>query len=89
LCLAQYQIAELSRHERIVECSMPGELSLTPRSTILFEGTGSAFDQVYYVDSIERVFAQRRGFVQHLRLISASPRTNVVLPSENSSEAAA
>ena len=33
---------------------MPGELALTPRSMIALEGTGTEFDQAYYIDVIER-----------------------------------
>ena len=39
LKLAQRKLAELTRHERTVRISMPGELSLTPRSMIAVEGT--------------------------------------------------
>ena len=49
LRLARQKLAELTRHERIIELSMPGELDLTPRSMITLEGTGSDFDQSYYL----------------------------------------
>ncbi len=70
--LAQNWLAALTQHERVVTALMPGELSLTPRSVIAIEGTGTAFDQMYYVDSIERRVAIRGGFVQHLRAKNAT-----------------
>ena len=54
LKLAQRKLAELTRHERIIRITMPGELALTPRSMITLEGTGTEFDQAYYIDVIER-----------------------------------
>lgn len=72
--LAQRHLSELTRHERIIDISMPGETALTPRSVVQIEGTGTAFDQAYYVDSIERSFRLKTGFVQHIRACSSSPR---------------
>src|SRR5262249_2312672 len=41
LRLAQRKLTELTRHERIARISMPGELTLSPRSTIALQGTGT------------------------------------------------
>jgi len=79
LAIAQQQLSELSRHERVIEFSMPGELTLTPRSVIQLDGTGTDFDQAYYIDSIERVFRPQKGFLQHIRASNSSPRTQLVL----------
>jgi phage protein D len=75
LKLAQRKLAELTRHERIIEINMPGELSLSPRSMILLEGTGTEFDQAYYVDVIERRLRQNGGLTQRIRAKNTSPRT--------------
>lgn len=74
LRLAQRRIAELIRHERVLQAILPGELSLTPRSQILLTGTGTDFDQVYFVESIERSLDVRSGFRQRLRATNTSPR---------------
>lgn len=79
LAIAQQRLSELSRHERVIEFSMPGELTLTPRSMIQLDGTGTEFDQAYYIDSIERSFRPRTGFLQHIRASNGSPRTEAVL----------
>lgn len=73
---AQRMIAELTRHERSISISMPGELTLTPRSMIAIEGTGTDFDQAYYVDVIERRLRQNDGLVQHVLAHGSSPRSN-------------
>ncbi len=67
LKLAQQRLAELSRHERVINVTMPGEVGLTPRSLITLGGTGTDFDQTYFVDSIDRRLSADCGFVQHLR----------------------
>lgn len=81
LAIAQQRLSELSRHERVIEFSMPGELALSPRSMILLDGTGTGFDQAYYIDSIERTFRPQAGFVQRVRASNSSPRTESVLNS--------
>lgn len=68
---ANQRLAELTRHARTVEIRMPGELTLTPRGIIALEGTGTSFDQTYYVDAIERRL-DGRGFIQRVRGRSAS-----------------
>ena len=67
LKLAQQKLAELTRHQRVFSASMPGELSLTPRSVVTLAGTGSDFDQAYFVDSIERRLHVDSGFTQRIR----------------------
>jgi len=51
---------------------MPGELTLTPRSMIALNGTGTAFDQSYFVDTIERRIGVGCGFVQRVRAKNVS-----------------
>ena len=69
--LAQTWLATLAQHERVISALMPGELTLTPRSTVGLEGTGTAFDQIYHIDTIERHLRFDGGFVQHVRAKNA------------------
>ena len=78
--LAQRKLAELTQHERMLELTMPGELTLTPRNMIALGGTGSDFDQSYYIDSIERRIRYDGGFVQRIRAKNSSPRTDSTMP---------
>jgi hypothetical protein len=66
----------MTRHERVIEVSMPGDLILTPRSMIMLEGTGSDFDQTYHVDVIERQLHGNGGFDQRIRGRNTSPRAD-------------
>jgi phage protein D len=72
---ANQRLEELIRHARTVEIRMPGELTLSPRGIIALEGTGTSFDQTYYVDAIERRL-DGHGFTQLVRGRSASSLTS-------------
>ncbi len=82
LQLAQQKLAELTRHERVISVTMPGELTLTPRSLITLQGTGTDFDQTYYVDTIERHLHLESGFTQHLRCKNMNPGTQTTTPAD-------
>src|SRR6185312_5795800 len=73
--LAQQLADEVCHHERVIEISMPGDVTLTPGSVVFFGGTDTEFDQSYYVDAIKRVIQPRSGFIQHMSLRSPSPRS--------------
>jgi hypothetical protein len=70
---------DLSKHERVIEVSMPGDLTLTPRNLVRLEGTATSWDQTYYVDEIHRSLSFSDGFKQTLRLKNSSPRSMVQL----------
>lgn len=85
LKFAQQRLTELTRHERTIRISMPGDLSLSPRSMIALEGTGTEFDQPYYVDVIERRLRQNGGLTQFVMAKNSSPRTEIITTSSGSS----
>jgi phage protein D len=65
LALAQQRLAELSQHERVVTATMPGELTLAPRTLVRVEGTGTSFDQDYWIHEISRQLSPG-GFTQRV-----------------------
>ena len=71
--IAEQRLSELTRHERVLDAEMPGELSLAPRQKINLIGTQSGFDQSYWIDTITRRLSVQGGFTQILRARSASP----------------
>ena len=75
LQLAQQRLAELTCHERVITAEMPGELSLMPGQQILLQGSGTAFDRLYSIDSIERRLSMSHGFTQSLRARNAGVAT--------------
>ena len=82
LQFAQRRLAELSSHERTITLQMPGELSLTPQNTLLLDGTGTGFDQLYMIDVIERSLDWRGGFRQRIRARNSSPRNETTTPAD-------
>ena len=82
LKLAQQKLVELTRHERVLQATMPGELTLSPRSLLTLAGTGTAFDQTYFVDTIDRSINFDTGFTQHIRAKNSSPRNQSTTPAD-------
>lgn len=82
LKLAQQKLAELTRHERVLQATMPGELTLSPRSLLTLVGTGTAFDQTYFLDTIHRAINFESGFTQHIRAKNSSPRSQSTPPAD-------
>lgn len=63
--LADNEAMERARHELLISASMPGDMLLTPRTMVSLQGTGTAFDQVYYAASITKNISIQDGFVMH------------------------
>ena len=80
LKLAQRKLEELTRHERRITAEMPGELSLTPRQRIRLDGTGTDFDQEYWIDEITRTLHPTQGFTQTLLARNASTGSQATSP---------
>jgi phage protein D len=70
MTLATQTLSDLSRHERVITATMPGELALTPRSLVSLDGTNTAFDQTYLVDEITRRVTAHDGFTQTVRAVN-------------------
>lgn len=75
---AQAKLADITRRERVVEFEMPGELTLTPSSRVLIEGTNTDWDQLYYIDQIERSLSFD-DFKQSVRLKNISPANQTIV----------
>ena len=82
LQLAQRKLAELTRHERVVTATLPGDLTLSPRDVILLQGTGTEFDQAYIVDQLDRSLSVQGGFTQRLRATNVSARDQATTPAD-------
>jgi phage protein D len=79
LKFGQQQLIELTKHERLINLTMPGELTLTPRNMLGLTGTGTSWDQAYYVAEIEREISFENGFTQRVRGKNTSPRTQTTV----------
>ena len=65
--LANSLLADISKHERVIQWREPGNLILTQRNLVRLEGTGTDFDQTYYVDTITRTISHGGGFTMSVR----------------------
>lgn len=74
MTLATNTLADLSRHERVILATMPGELDLAPRSLVTLTGTETDFDQTYVVDEIVRSISLNAGFTQMVRCVNTPLR---------------
>jgi phage protein D len=65
--------ADMTQHERVVTFMLPGETMLTARGLVRVEGSGTSWDQTYYIDSIRREMSMSGGFKQTVRAKNTSP----------------
>ena len=67
----------LSKHEMRMEATLPGDSILDTRVLVQVEGTGTAFDQVYWPESIVRSLSIHEGFKMELHAKNHSPESQV------------
>jgi phage protein D len=63
---ANAKAEEITRHERVIHASLPGDGLLATRGLVKLVGTGSAWDQVYYPDTVRREISFERGYRMEL-----------------------
>jgi phage protein D len=64
---ANAKAEEITRHERIISGSLPGDNLLTHRSLMKLVGTGTQWDQVYFVDTVTRHISFEHGYRMEFR----------------------
>jgi phage protein D len=75
---AMQKAEEISRQERILQVELPGDVTLNIRTPVKLVGTGTAFDQTYYPDTIKREISFEK-FRMSLRAKNHSPQSTVIL----------
>ncbi|MDQ0124710.1 phage protein D [Pseudomonas lini] len=75
--LAQKIHKQITDHEMRMSCSMPGDNFLMPNTIVRQEGTGSGFDQLYYVDSVRRSLSFESGYSMSLTAKNHNPNSLV------------
>jgi phage protein D len=76
---AQNWYRQLIAHELIMDGTMPGDNSLDTTSIIRVSGTGTAFDQLYYPDSISRTLSVEDGYDMTISAKSHAPDSEIML----------
>ena len=76
--MANARLKELSAHEMKISASLPGDNLLALTTLVSLSGTGTAFDQTYYPDSITRRISFAGGYKMHLSAKNHSPESTVL-----------
>ena len=74
---ANAKAEDITRHERVITGKLPGDNLLTNRSLIKLVGTGTDWDQVYFVDSVTRRMNFKDGYSMEFRAKNHSPQSTV------------
>lgn len=77
LAEAQRRAEEITRHERVIEVARPGDVTTTARDQLQLRGTGTSFDQVYWIDEIIRRLSIEEGFDMTIKAKNHSPQSTV------------
>ena len=77
--LAKAKAEEITRHERVLTASLPGDNLLTTRAMVKLVGTNTAWDQNYYPDTVTRRISAEEGYRMELRAKNHSTQSTVVL----------
>jgi hypothetical protein len=64
---AERYAAELGRLSTVLYLEMPWDLTISPRTIILLDGTGASLDGTYRIESIERHYSSLSGSAQSIR----------------------
>jgi phage protein D len=64
---AEQILKDLSEHERVIDYDEAGHFGISPRSKIRLAGTGTSWDQTYFIDHIRRTLNMSSGFRQSVR----------------------
>ncbi|MDB5965646.1 MAG: hypothetical protein JWQ72_2146 [Polaromonas sp.] len=70
-------LQEISQHEMNLTVSLPGDPTLNPRVLLQLDGTGTAFDQVFYPASVLHTFRTEGGYETTVRAKNSSPESTV------------
>ena len=76
---AKAMLTEISSHERLLEIKIPGEVKIGPQVMVQLSGTGTSWDQQYYVDTVERRLSENDGdgFVQDMHVRNTTPGAQI------------
>ena len=70
--IAEKRLSENTRHEISIEVEMPGDPTVDARMSLELNGTGTALDQTYAIDSIDHEMSADGGYRMSIRGKSAA-----------------
>lgn len=72
-------LLDLSAKELVLNLTLPGDATLTARSLIRLQGTGSPIDADYWPVSVTRAFSVRDGYVMRVQAKNHIPESIIVV----------
>lgn len=75
---ARRRLEEITAHEIRLNAELPGDSLIKTNTPIRVEGTGTRFDQVYFVDHLIRTYTPDRGYFMVLRAKNHSTESQVL-----------
>ena len=79
LQVAQQMHKDLTQHEMKLSVSLPADNILSVANILKVTGTGTAFDQLYYPESITRTLSNSEGYRMQISAKNKSPQNQVTL----------
>ena len=58
---------EISKHEKTITVTLPGDNLLTARTPLRLNGTGTSWDQIYYPDTVTRRLSFHNGYTMEVK----------------------
>lgn len=74
---AQSMLATVTKNERIISGKTPGDSLLSNRSLVKLVGTGTSWDQSYFVDSVTRRMSFSEGYCMEFRAKNHTTQSTV------------
>ncbi|QEH36497.1 Phage late control gene D protein (GPD) [Aquisphaera giovannonii] len=76
--VAESLAEDITRHERVLNASLPGDNELVTRSMVRLVGTGTGWDQLYYPDIVTRRLSMAEGYRMELKAKNHSTQDTVL-----------
>jgi hypothetical protein len=70
---------DITKHERVISGSLPGDNLLTNRSLIKLVGTNTSWDQLYNLDTVTRKLSATNGYTMDFRAKNHSTQTTIII----------
>ena len=70
---------DITKHERVITGSMPGDSLLTNRSLIKLVGTKTSWDQFYNLDTVTRRISAKIGYTMDFRAKNHSTQSTIII----------
>lgn len=75
---AERLLKQITEHEILLTAKLPADDLITPATPIRFGGSGTYFDQVYFLDTLTKSYSVSTGFLMDIRAKNHSTDSEVI-----------